>query len=136
MPSPLLTLLLTLSFAQAQAPATPTSPPVAKPAVEAAREDPAVTALALKIYAQMRAGKVDPALLSGEMARALTPDVLAQTQPVFDQLGNPTKLSLEAREAKDRGTSYVYLATFATAQFHVRILVDSTGKVAGYALTP
>ena len=105
-------------------------------AAEAPKEDPAVTALALKIYQQMRAGKVDPALLSDRMQKAMTPDALATNKPMFDQLGDPTKLVLEKKEMLEQGTKWEYLATFAMAQFHVDILVDKDGKVAGYLLKP
>ena len=126
----LLSLVLALgahtSQAQTQQPAAASAP----------QEDPAITALALKIYAQMRSGKVDPALLSDEMNKAFSPQTLAETQPLFDQLGDPTKLTLQSRTATAQATTYLYLATFATAQFHVSIIVDAAGKVAGYALAP
>jgi hypothetical protein len=113
--------------------------PAAAPAAsstEAPVADPAVTALALKIYQQMRAGKVDPALLSPEMQKGLTPAALAQSKPMFDQLGDPSKLTLEKKETVAQGTKWEYLATFAAAQFHVDIFVDTSGKVAGYFLKP
>jgi len=113
--------------AAAQAPA-----PVAH--VEAAREDPAVTALALKIYSQMRAGKVDATLLNDAMNKELSPMALALQKPIFDQLGNPVKLTLESSGKTPYGIRYVYLAVFATAQLHVDIYVMSDGKVGGYAL--
>lgn len=125
-------LLLALSLsAQAQ---TPTLPP--EPTAETPKADAAVTALALKIYQQMRAGKVDPALLSDEAQKALTPEVLAQNKPMFDQLGDPTKLAVEKKESRPEGIKWTYLATFPTAQFHVVLFVDKAGKVAGYGLQP
>lgn len=102
----------------------------------APKEDPAVTSLALKIYGQMRAGKVDAALLSEQMQKAMTPEALAQNKPMFDQLGDPTKLTLEKKETVALGTKWEYLATFAAAQFHVDIFVDTAGKVGGYLLKP
>ena len=117
---------------QAQSPAVAPSATT----MEAPKEDPAVTALALKIYQQMRAGKVDPALLSEQMQKAMTPEALAANKPMFDQLGDPSKLLLEKKETVAQGTKWEYLATFAAAEFHVDILVDATGKVAGYFLKP
>ncbi len=126
-------LLLTLALAtQAQSPAAAPAPTTR----EAPREDPDVTALVLKIYRQMRAGKVDPALLSDEMGKSFTPEALAQNKPMFDQLGDPTKLVLEKKDTIPQGTRWEYLATFPAAQFHVDILIDNTGKVAGYFLKP
>ena len=117
---------------QAQSPAV--APSAAS--TEAPKEDPAVTALALTIYKQMRAGKVDPALLTEQLQKAMTPEALAQNKPMFDQLGDPSKLVLEKKETVEKGTKWEYLATFAAAQFHVDILVDKSGKVAGYFLKP
>ena len=113
--------------------------PAAAPAAastEALKEDPAVTALALTIYKQMRVGKVDPALLSDQMQKALTPEALAQNKPMFDQLGDPTRLVLQKKDTVAEGTRWEYLATFAAAQFHVDIFVNKAGKVGGYFLKP
>lgn len=122
-------LLLPQTAAQTPAPA-----PAAK--VDAAKEDPAVTALALKIYGQMRSGKVDESLLTEQMNKGLSPAVLAQTKPMFDQLGDPVKLTLESADKTAAGTRWVYLAVFAAAQLHVDIYVMADGKVGGYRLTP
>ena len=126
----LFAILLAATPAQAQSPAAPTQ------TTEAPKEDPAVTALALKIYGQMRTGKIDESLLSEQMNKALTPELLAQNKPVFDQLGDPTKLTLQSRKSSPQGTAYDYLADFAAAQLHVRIYIDPTGKVAGYNVAP
>lgn len=118
-------------------PQAPSQTPLPAPAaVEAAKEDPAVTALALKIYRQMRSGKVDPTLLTEQMSKELSPAVLAQTKPMFDQLGDPVKLTLEDAVRTPTGTTWVYLAEFATAQLHVHIYVLAGGKVGGYRLAP
>lgn len=117
---------------QAQSPAAVPSATT----TEAAREDPAVTALALTIYKQMRAGKVDPALLTEAAGKMLTPGMLASSKPVFDQLGNPTKLVVEKKETVPQGTKWEYLVTFPTAQLHLDLLIDSSGKVAAYLLKP
>jgi len=121
----MLKVLLAVAMIFQQAPAA--SAPVVK-------EDPAVTALALKIYAQMRSGKVDEALLTPEMNKELAPSVLALEKPVLDQLGAPVKLVLEKSESTAAGTRWVYLATFAAAQLHVTIYVMKDGRVGGYAL--
>lgn len=123
----LLSLLLAFAPLQAQAPAAPVAAPMLQ-------EDPAVTALARKIYGQMRAGKVDEALLTEQMNKALSAEVLAQTKPIFDQLGDPVKLTLESGERSAEGTRWVYVAVFAAAQLHVKIFVTSDGKVGGYDL--
>ena len=105
---------------------TPTSP----------SENPAVTALALKIYGQMRTGRVDPTLMTPEMSQQFTPETLAEEKPLFDQLGDPVKITLESSVPHTRGILYTYLATFRTAQFHVQLFVHPDGRFAGYGLTP
>ena len=124
----LLLCLLIVPQVLAQTPAAP----VVK--ADAPKEDGAVTALALKIYGQMRAGKVDEALMTPEMNKALAPDVLTAQKPIFDQLGDPVKLVLESRAETSAGTKWVYVATFAMAQLHVTIFVMKDGRVGGYDL--
>jgi len=120
----LLLLTLALLLAPPQTPAPAPLPP----------ENPAVTALALKLYAQARAGKLDPALITPEMAQALDPGTLAQEKPIFDQLGDPTRIVFETAEKHTKGTLYTYQVTFATAQLHVKIFIHPDGKFAGYGL--
>jgi len=126
-------LLLTMGLMGPQAAAQTPTPPAQ---VQPAKEDPAVTALALKIYAQIRTGKVDEALMTDAMNKELGPAVLAQYKPIFDQLGDPQKLTLESSEKTAQGTMWVYVAVFAAAQLHVHILVMTDGKVGGYRLAP
>jgi hypothetical protein len=128
-------LVVTIGLLLPQTPAQTPSPAPATQ-VSGVKEDPAVTALALKIYGQMRKGKVDESLLTEQMNKGLSPSVLAQTKPMFDQLGDPVKLTLESSVKSAAGTTWVYLAEFATAQLHVHIYVMTNGKVGGYQLAP
>ena len=127
------TLALALALLSPQAPATAAQ---ATAKADALKEDPAVTALALKIYSQIRAGKVDEELITAEMNKALSPAVLGQYKPMFEQLGDPQKLTLETGEKTAAGTSWSYLAVFAMAQLHVHIFITPEGKVGGYRLAP
>ena len=102
----------------------------------AAAADDGVTMLVLKIYRQMMAGKVDPALLSPEMNAALTPDTLAQAQMLFKQLGEPSKLTMKMHMPSAAGTSYVFAGTFVTGDFQILIEVNKAGQVSGYRLVP
>lgn len=115
-----LLLLLALLFA----PQVPASAPL--------QEDPAVTALALKLYAQARTGRLDAALITPEMAQALDSTSLAQEKPLFDQLGEPTRILFVSAEKHTKGTLYTYQVTFPTAQFHVKIFIHPDGRFAGY----
>ena len=103
--------------------------------VNAVKENPAITALVLKIYSQMRTGKVDETLLTDMMNSQLSPMVLALERPIFDQLGNPVKLTLESSGKTPYGTRWIYLVVFPTAQMHVSIYMMSDGKVGGYELS-
>ena len=96
----------------------------------------AVTALVLKIYRQMMAGKVDASLLTPEMNAALTPGVSAQAQALFLQLGEPSKLTLKMQMPSVDGTAYVYTGTFTTGDFKVLIELNKAGQVSGYRLAP
>jgi mannose-6-phosphate isomerase-like protein (cupin superfamily) len=99
------------------------------------KDDP-VTTLVLKIYRQMMAGKVDPTLLTPEMNAALTPATLAQAQMLFQQLGEPSKVTMKTHTPSADGTSYVYTGTFTTGDFQVLIEVNKAGQVSGYRLAP
>lgn len=99
-----------------------------------AKENPAITALALKIYGQMRAGKVDETLLTDSMKKELSPMTLTLQRPILEQLGNPVRLTLESTDKTPYGIRWVYMAVFATAQLHVTIYVMSDDKVGGYEL--
>ncbi len=120
--------------AQTAPPAAPNTAPAG--AVAAPAADPAITAMALKIYAQMRTGKVDSDLLTPEMNAAATPEILAQTKPMFDTLGDPKELRFVSAEKLPKGINYLYLAVFPNAQFHIGILITPEGKVGGYYLKP
>ena len=95
-----------------------------------------VTALVLKVYRQMMSGKLDPALLSPQMNAALTPDVTAQAQALFNGLGEPQKLALKSQQPTAGGTAYVYSGTFTAGDFQVLIELNKTGQVSGYRLVP
>ncbi len=132
-------LLTPLPFALAQPPvasASPATAPVATPAPAPLVEDPAVTARALQIYSQMRAGKVDETLFTKQMQAAVTPELLAQNKPMFDSLGDPKELKLQAADKMDQGTNYTYLAIFPAAQFHITLFITTEGKIGGYFLKP
>ena len=133
-------LLFAFALLTALSPPTPSqsaaAPPPPAASAPAPVENSAITAMALKIYAQMRAGKVDDALLTRQMQAAATPELLAQTKPMFDTLGDPKDLKLEAVTKIGDATNYTYLAIFPTAQFHISILITPEGKVGGYLLKP
>ena len=102
----------------------------------ASREDPAVSALALKLYGQARSGTVDRSVLTEEMSAQLTPEVLTQAKPLLDQLGDPKKIVFVSAERHTKGILYAYVVTFAAAEFRVKVFVHPDGKFAGYGFEP
>ena len=95
-----------------------------------------MTALALKMYTQARAGKVDASLMTEEMSQTFSPELLAQEKPIMDQLGDPTRLTFVSGERHTKGILWEYLAVFPAAQFHVKIFINKDGKFAGYGVSP
>jgi hypothetical protein len=106
-------------------------------AVKPQQDTAAVTTLVLKLYRQIAAGQLDRSQLTPEASMALTPDLLVQAQALFQQLGEPTKLTLKMHmAAADGGTSYVYTGTFTTGDFQVLIGLSKSGQVSGFRLAP
>jgi mannose-6-phosphate isomerase-like protein (cupin superfamily) len=101
-----------------------------------AADDATITALILKIYRQIMAGKVDPTLLTPQLYATLTPEIVAQAQALFTSFGEPTKLTLKSRLPTATGTGYVYTGTFPIGDFQVVIDIAKDGKVSGYRLAP
>jgi hypothetical protein len=79
-------------------------------AASSATDDATITALILKMYRQMMAGKVDPTLLTPQLYATLTPTAT--------------------------GTGYVYAGSFPTSDFQVVIDITTAGKISGYRLAP
>ncbi len=126
-----------IAMALLSGPGSPALASAQNPAQTAAAvpEDKAVTALALKLYAQMRFGKMDPALLTPEMQAEFTPQTLADEKLIFDQLGVPVKIEYLSGERHTKGTLYEYRVVFQAAQLRVKLFVHKDGKFAGYGIT-
>lgn len=100
------------------------------------QDDPAVHALALKIWDQMTSGRLDRSLLSSEMNTAMTPELLAQVGPQLRGVGKLESISLFEKTPMSKGTNYVYAARFSTGEHKIQIFVTTDGKVGGYRLLP
>jgi hypothetical protein len=105
-------------------------------AASSATDDATITALILKMYRQMMAGKVDPTLLTPQLYATLTPEIVTQAQALFTTFGEPTKLTLKSRQPTATGTGYVYAGSFPTSDFQVVIDITTAGKISGYRLAP
>jgi len=113
-------------------------PRVAAPPAKAnaAQDDPAVYALAMKMWDQMISGKVDRSLLSPEMNAAMTPELLASVAPQFQPPGKLESLTLLERTSIDGGSRYLYESHFSSGTHKIEIFITADGKVGGYHVTP
>jgi len=102
----------------------------------AAQDDPAVYALAMKMWDQMISGKMDRSLLSPEMNAAMTPELLASVAPQFQPLGKLESLTLLERTSIDGGSRYLYESHFSSGTHKIEIFITADGKVGGYHVTP
>ncbi len=102
----------------------------------AVQDDPAVHALAMKMWDQMSSGKPDRSLLSPEMNAAMTPELLASAVLQLQVLGRLENLSLIEKTAINGGTSYVYAARFSSGTHKINIFITADGKVGGYRVLP
>jgi D-alanyl-D-alanine carboxypeptidase len=99
-------------------------------------DDPAVNALAKKMWDQLTSGKLDRSLLTAEMNAAMTPELLARVGPQFQPLGALESLKLSQKTVLDGGIRYVYLAKFASGEHKIEIFITADGKVGGYHIMP
>jgi D-alanyl-D-alanine carboxypeptidase len=111
-------------------------PKEAPPASGPVQDDPAVNALAMKIWDQMNSEKLDRSLLSPEMNAAMTPELLAQVASQLQGMGQLEKLRLLEKTAMNGGTNYVYDAQFSSGMHKIQIFMTADGKVGGYRLLP
>lgn len=111
----------------AQIESTPASP---------ADDDPAVHALARKLWDQILSGNLDRTLLSPEMNAAMTPQLLAQVRPQLQPLGALRSLQLAQKTPLNGGTNYIYTANFSNGQHKIDIFLAGDGKVGGYHVLP
>jgi hypothetical protein len=99
-------------------------------------DDPAVHALAMKMWDQMSSGKPDRSLLSPEMNAAMTPELLASAALQLQALGGLENLSLLEKTAINGGTSYRYAAQFSCGEHKINLFMTADGKVGGYRVLP
>ena len=112
-------------------------PKVPEPAAPtAAKDDPAVNALARKIFEQIIAGKPDPSLLTPQMTAALTPELVAQASAGWKQFGALRELTFVHAEPMGIGTQYEYTGKFANGAHPIVIFITADGKVGGYRVLP
>jgi len=105
-------------------------------AASAAKDDPYVHALAMKLWNQMSTAKPDRSLFTPEMNTAMTPELLANAQPGLQGLGKLESLNLIDRTSVKGGTSYLYAAQFSTGTHKINIFIAADGKVGGYRVLP
>jgi len=99
-------------------------------------DDPAIHALAMKMWDQMSSGKVDRSLLNPQMDAALTPELLSSAAPQLQALGKLQNLNLLEKTSANGGTLYSYEAKFSTGMHKINIFIAPDGKVGGYRVLP
>lgn len=104
--------------------------------VVAAAGDASALALAKTLLHQAQAGKIDRTLLSAslnsQIDAATVKDMAGQLQP----LGSPSSFSLQTRQNKSDGTTYLYRVLFANDAYLEELVLDKHGKVAGLWFKP
>jgi len=111
-------------------------PRVSEGAANPAQDDPAIHALAMKMFDQMSTNKPDRSLFTPEMNAAMTPELLTQVSPQLQALGKLESLSLVEKTATNGGTLYSYSAQFSSGTHKINIFIASDGKVGGYRVLP
>lgn len=110
---------------------------IPEPAATAAvKDDPAVHALARKMFEQIMAGKLDPSVMTTQMAAALTPELIAQVSAQWKEMGALEDLTLLHAEPVGIGTQYEYTGKFANGTHQIVIFITADGKVGGYRVVP
>jgi D-alanyl-D-alanine carboxypeptidase len=99
-------------------------------------DDPAVNALAKKLWDQITSNKLDRSLLNSEMNAAMTPELLARVGPQFQPLGTLQSLRLSKKTALNGGTNYLYVGNFTSGEHKIDIFMTADGKVGGYRVLP
>jgi D-alanyl-D-alanine carboxypeptidase len=105
-------------------------------AAQTLQDDPAVHALAMKMWDQMSSAKPDRSLLSPQMNAAMTPELLTSAAPQLQALGTLDSLTLLEKTDVNGGTRYVYTAKFSSGMHRISIFVTADGKVGGYRVLP
>jgi hypothetical protein len=103
----------------------------------AAGEDPAVTARAKRMLADLAAGTVDRSQLSDAFSTFLTPDLLKTVGQQFGALGTPTAWTYTGVGTAGRTTAYTYRVAFTTGvTATATIAIAPDGKVSGFSVRP
>jgi hypothetical protein len=104
--------------------------------VAAAPGDASALALAKTMLHQAQLGKLDRTLLSATLNNqfdaATVKDMAAELQP----LGSPSSFSLQTRQNKTDGTTYLYRVLFTGDAYLEELVLDKHGKVAGLWFKP
>jgi len=104
--------------------------------VVAAAGDASALALAKTLFHQAQAGKIDRTLLTATLNSqfdvATVKDMAGQLEP----LGSPSTFSLQSRQKKSDGTTYLYRVLFANDAYIEELVLDKQGKVAGLWFKP
>jgi D-alanyl-D-alanine carboxypeptidase len=102
-----------------------------------AGEDPAVTARAKAVFAQLASGTLDRTQFTTQMNAALTAEAVAGAKAQLSQLGTPSAWTYRGKKTAGALTTYAYRVSFGSGvALTIYMSVGADGKIAGYLLSP
>lgn len=98
------------------------------------KASPAIDQLVMTFLHQLRAGRVDPALLTAEMQKALTPAVIANLNERFTSTGELRAVALRGTQRSGVNVRYQYTVAFEKQKVPMTFVLDEQGRIAGFFL--
>ena len=110
----------------------------ALPPVFHAMEQPRITALAKRTFAQMQSGKLDRDAFSPSARAALSDDQLVTAAQQLQALGTPTWSFVGEYHppTNDTPVPKLYLLKFPAVALRLEIALDRAGKITNFFLSP
>jgi CubicO group peptidase (beta-lactamase class C family) len=100
-------------------------------------EDAAITARAKTVWAQFPSGNLERSQFTGEMNKALTPDLIAGAKAQFGSLGDATSWVYRGKNVVNGMATYTYRVSFSSGtSLNVYMSIDKNDKIAGYLASP
>jgi D-alanyl-D-alanine carboxypeptidase len=114
----------------------PTPEQRAAEAQSAPGEDPAITARARALYAQLVAGKLDRSQFTSQANAAFTDSVVQHVGSQFAALGAPTAFVFVSTLSLPGRTAYVYRVLTPGMNLVMTLTLDGSGTIAGVLFKP
>jgi hypothetical protein len=104
--------------------------------VVAATGDASALALAKTLLRQAQAGKLDRTLLTAGLNSQFDTATVKEMAGQLAPLGTPSSFSLQTRQVKSDGTTYLYRVIFTSDAYLEELVLDKHGKVEGLWFKP